>query len=386
MRPRLQDGQEGLCPMWCSGYADRAVSILQDLVAIPSHETEKAVALYLGRRLRRAGFDVVLTEASAHRPNLVAHLRSDSPCPSVMLQAHMDTVPPALPVESPRVADGKLFARGACDAGGAIAAMIAAVECFAEDPPPTPLNLFFVGNVAEETGSLGSRALIASGFRVGAGIVGEPTDNTIVLAHKGLVWMEVKVRHAPSVAAAANPALVLMRLIEVLERELPDEMTGGRHPVLGGRTLNLGVVRRRDFEENLCAFHVDLRILPGDNLEELVQRCRRKIEDAAEAFETFRVAVEAYRSYPSLDVPKEIPLVRALARAVAAVTGEFHFGSVPYSSDGGVYGEARIPVVLFGPGSVAQAHAADEYVGLDDVRRAAAIYYRFLVEFARRPA
>ena len=373
--------------IWNGDYADRAIEILKHLVAIPSHVREKEIAIYIGRRLRSKGLNVSLTEVASGRPNLVARLSGEEGHASVMLQAHLDTVPPGKSTAGWHITDNRLFGRGACDACAAMAGMLTAIECAAESTQRPSLNILFVGNMGEEIGSLGSRALVNSGFTVDAGIVGEPTDNVVVIAHKGLVWLEISAclaGDAPSsLHRRAAPASVLARIMETLDDAFATGLSGDTHPELGPRTLNIGAVSTRPIGRSLCRLRADVRLLPRDDPAAVADLVRASMTDVKGEFGYYDIDVNPYRTYPPLDAGKDSTLVRALARAAATVMGDFRIGVAPYCSDGGVFDAGRIPVVLFGPGKIDQAHGDEEFVDIAQTRTAAQIYYQFLLEFAR---
>jgi len=372
---------------WNDSYADRTIDILGDLVAIPSHERETEIAMYIARRLRAKGLDVDLMEVTPGRPNLVARLPGGDGQASVMLQTHMDTVPPSESNPGIRITADRISGRGACDACAAMAGMLTAVECVAESTLRSHLNVLFVGNMGEETGSIGSRVLVESGFRVDAGIVGEPTDNVIVIAHKGLVWLEISVRLAAdvpsSVSRRPDPASVLARVAETLENAFAKSLSGDAHSDLGSRTLNIGTVSTRPTGENLGSLRADVRLLPGDDPAGVASLVREELANVKSEFEHYDIDVNPYRTYPPLDVSADCVLVRALSKAASSVSGESRLGVAPYCSDGGVFNAAQIPIALFGPGKIDQAHVDEEFVDLAQTRQAARVYHQFLLEFAR---
>src|SRR4051812_8367136 len=165
--------------MSAGAWGEGVVAEAARLIAIEGHQDhpgeERAVADYLAGRLRALGADVELQAVGdGERVNVVARLRGARPGPVLMLNAHLDTVPPYGMSLEPSVRDGRLSGRGAADMKGALAAMIAVVERLAATRDFAG-ELMLTGVAGEENGSPGMRALVEAGVRADFAIVGEPT-------------------------------------------------------------------------------------------------------------------------------------------------------------------------------------------------------------------
>ncbi|HEX7125158.1 MAG TPA: M20/M25/M40 family metallo-hydrolase, partial [Thermodesulfobacteriota bacterium] len=186
------------------------VERLRDLVAIESVNPfmdasgsgEAGVADYLATTFRRLGLEVERREvhpAAAGRParaNLVARLAGREPGPGLLLEAHMDTVPAVagqVDPFTPRIADGRLAGRGACDCKGAMAAMVEALARVAQGRERPRREVWFVGAVDEEYTHTGIAALVDAGVAAAGAVVGEPTDLAVVVAHKGVLRFRLHV-------------------------------------------------------------------------------------------------------------------------------------------------------------------------------------------------
>ena len=192
--------------------ADRpdAVELTKRLIAIESHSLcdgrEEAIGRFLVDWFAERGIEAELQSVVDGRANVVARIPGGGG-PSLMLCGHMDTVPAGdmRDAFAPRVEDGILWGRGACDMKGAIAAMCCAVAAIAlENAARSPVgdgaklrpselagDLVFVGTVDEETGGLGVKAAIESGLRTTYAVVGEPTGLRVALAHKGACFIRI---------------------------------------------------------------------------------------------------------------------------------------------------------------------------------------------------
>ncbi|MDD4904336.1 MAG: M20/M25/M40 family metallo-hydrolase, partial [Candidatus Bipolaricaulis sp.] len=191
---------------------NEVVRLARDLVAIESHSgapgREAPIARFLVDWFRERGVDADFLPAVDGRPNVVARVdlgEGREPGPTLLLNGHLDTVPAGEMRDAfvPRLVDGVLWGRGACDMKGAVAAMCCVLAAVAQGvgsrgrrpAPPTrsPMGvepgggraLLFAGTVDEETGSLGVKKLIESGLEADYAGVGEPTCLPAAIAHKG---------------------------------------------------------------------------------------------------------------------------------------------------------------------------------------------------------
>src|SRR5882724_921340 len=203
------------------------------LISIPSISgDEKAVAEFIAEYLSAVGFEVELQEAAEGRPNVYAR-RGE---PDVVLSTHTDTVPPYVEF---REDDEFIYGRGACDTKGIIAAMIKAGEALI-DANVTDFGLLFV--VGEEAGSPGAHAANTIPNRSRYLINGEPTESKLALGSKGALRAILRARGRA--AHSAYPEMgesAIEKLIDVLNDlrriELPREQT------LGATTMNIGMIK-----------------------------------------------------------------------------------------------------------------------------------------------
>jgi acetylornithine deacetylase len=122
-----------------------------------------------------------------------------------------------------------------------------------------------------------------------------------------------------------------------------------------------------------CEIEVDRRTLPGETTEGVLEEVRRVLREVPGwTFSPPHVDVRG------MDVPRESPVVDQLAAAIREVTGRVTIETAQYATDAGIYGAAGISTVVFGPGDIAQAHTADEWIDLDSVRNASAIIRRLI--------
>ncbi|MBV9126884.1 MAG: M20 family metallopeptidase [Verrucomicrobia bacterium] len=341
---------------------------------------EGRLAEFLADRLAPLGAqEVTLTEVLPGRPNLLARFPSDRPGkPRLLFAPHTDTVSVAGMTIDPFAAearDGKIHGRGACDTKGTIAAMLGAFAELRDTLPRLSHEIWFAGLMGEEAGNEGAHALAASGFRADFALVGEPTGCDIVHAHKGVAWLALTTRgraaHGAYPERGVSAIYQMADVLRYVRDELAAEFAAAPDPVLGPASANVGLVRggsKINIVPEHCTAELDLRTIPAqrrpDFIKEITARLRRACPD---------LAVELIRASPPLSTPADHPLVRALQTAGGKLVGAAYF------TDGSVLAdEANIPSVAAGPGDIAQAHTADEYIEADELPRGVEFYKRFL--------
>jgi acetylornithine deacetylase/succinyl-diaminopimelate desuccinylase len=381
--------------------AAEVLALARRLVAVPSfaadHGWEAGAAEVLEDFLQEEGVTMTRQPVVGGRENLIAVLPGRSiGRPLLMLNGHLDTVPPSGSMRYPpfaaEVHDGRLWGRGAVDMKGSVAAMTAAFVALhrAGLRPPRPLVLAAV--IGEETGGLGTSALGRGGPPADMAVVGEPSSLAIIPAHRGVFRCDVVVRgraaHGSTPEIGVNAIGLAARLIVALDERLPEMWQSQRHPVLGGPSVNIGTIRggiATNVVPDRCEFTFGKRWIPGDSPERIRADLEAVIGAAIGAGRAEVVRDEAFEAVPRppLDLPVDHPLVRALAHAVEAVTGRgAPIGRFQAFTDAAVLQAAGTPAVVFGPGDLALAHTDEEHVPVDALHAAARIYARLAVQLS----
>ncbi|MDR7545562.1 MAG: ArgE/DapE family deacylase [Armatimonadota bacterium] len=379
--------------------ADEVLALARRLVAIPScaadHGWEAGVAAALETLLAAEGLSVCRQPVAEGRENLLAVIPGlrDGP-PLLVLNGHMDTVPPSASMPRPpfaaEVADGRLWGRGAADMKGGLAAMAMAAIALRRAGPRPPRPVMLAAVAAEESGNLGTdvlaRDLVAAGRLASFAVVGEPTGLEIITAHKGVDRYRITVfgraAHASTPERGLNAITQAARLIVALDAELAAEAGRFSHPVLGRPSFNIGTIQggvSRNTVPDRCTFQIEKRYLPGDTPAQIrahLERVVARVLGEGQAEVAHEVGFD-HIVHPPLDIAVDHPLVRALAAAVAEVRGHPPACTGwPAFTDGAILQSHGIPAVVCGPGALGAAHADDESVPLDELYAAARIYIR----------
>ena len=371
----------------------RPIKLLADLIALPSVNPaflppgdptsgEHRVAEYLAHLARRSGLDVEFQPVTAKRYNVAIRLSPRGPVRHrIVFAPHMDTVGVSSTAQfKPARKGGRLHGRGACDTKGSLAAMLSAlmaVAAFRKRPAETEISL--VALVDEEAGQSGSRRLARSGLRADLAIVGEPTELRIVTAHKGDLWLELstsgRAAHGARPELGVNAVHRMAKVVDLLETKYAAQLRRRRHPLLGTATINVGMIRggtQPNIVPDRCSIRIDRRTIPGEKDPQVKREILRFIR--RHGVEVELVDTKADEPAPALETSVEHPMAQRFMKAARQKKP----AAVDFFTDAGVLSAAGIPSVVFGPGNIAQAHTADEWVEISQLEEATALLQRFL--------
>ena len=337
------------------------IDLTSELIRIQSISNMEMVAAdYLATVLETYGFSVERQPVDATRSNILACCGT----PEILFSTHMDVVPAQQELYSPRFDGARVYGRGACDAKGIIACMIAAARALKERGV-LDFGLLFV--VGEETSGDGARAAAKAlkGLGIKYIINGEPTECRIATAHKGALGLRIgfsgRSCHSgyPELGEDANAKLTraCSRLMEA---------DFGLDAELGKATLNIGLLSGgtasntlSDRAELRCTFRT-----VGAN-SEVLQAVKKLVNEASE-----------------LVVEYDAPCARMLE-----VPG-FESFTASYCTDIPNFAPLGAKFVLYGPGSILTAHSDNESIGVDEIEKAVTDYqkiFAFLKDRIHRP-
>ena len=370
----------------------RTAKLLADLIALPSvnpgflpprhpFSGEGRVAEFLATVTASAGLEVEFQKYAPQRVNLIARLRPAGKIKrTILLAPHLDTVNAVDEKQfKPAVRRGKMYGRGACDTKGSVAAFVSAIcELAKAKDRPRDTEIIFVGLVDEERGQGGSRAFAKSGIKADLAIVGEPTRCQVVTAHKGSVFVEIETRgkaaHGATPQFGRNAVLEMARVVEILETDYRKQLLRRKHPLLRHPSVSVGTIRggtQPNIVPDHCHISVDRRTLPGETDRSVCREIGALLRARG-----LNAKISSGRLAPCLplETHAKLPLVRQFLRCV----GQARPVGVHYFCDAAVLAAGGIPSVVFGPGDIAQAHTADEWIALPQLELARARLVAFL--------
>ncbi len=369
-----------------SSMPGSVAELAQALVRIPSvnpdgdpgtdRTGEQACAEFLANFLRAEGAEVALQEVHAGRPNVVARFPSAGVKPRLLFAPHTDTVSVAGMTIDPfggDIRDGKIYARGASDTKGPMAAMLWALAECRDILPHLSHEIWFAGLMGEEAGQDGAKALVAR-EKFDFVVVGEPTGLEIVFKHKVDVTARIvatgRAAHSSCPERGENAITKLAAGLLAVEKALTAYFKKISDPVLGHPTFSIGTIRGGT-KFNIVPDHaeavIDLRLLPSQWND----------GEAPEVFEVMRAAcpglqVEKIMGSEALDTDPSHPLITKLVEAGGQPAGAAWF------CDAAIFSVAGTPAVAVGPGSIAQAHTEDEFIEVAALERGVEFFKKFL--------
>ena len=377
--------------------APPVIQTLADLVRINSVNSayeggagEREIATSVRRFFEQRGMEVWEQEVFSGRPNVIARLPGRDPSRRVLLEAHMDTVSVqgmGIPPFEPRVADGKMYGRGSCDTKGGLAAMMHAVASLHAEGIQPPCEVWMAAVVDEEFSYRGVVKL-CEGLTASAALVAEPTGMRAVIATKGVLRWRIVVRgkaaHSGKPHLGVNAITHMARIVLAIEEDHA-RLAAKVHPLLGPATVNVGVIRggvQVNFVPDACVIEMDRRLLPGETVPAVLAHYQNLLDALKAQHSTF----DAFMEPPMLtDEGLDTAADSAPAQLAGALLTEMGLDGtlcgVPFGSDASKLSRQGFPSLVIGPGSIDQAHAANEFVDIAQVERAFEFYRNFILRF-----
>ena len=370
--------------------AGDALSLARLLVAIPSVNPrleasgtgEAAIAARCAELLEGWGFRVSVTEPAPSRPNVVARIGHGPG--SLMFNGHLDTVGVDGMTIDPfgaEVRDGRLWGRGSCDMKGGVAALLSAAAALARSDLAGELIVAL--SCDEEHASIGMAALTETGIQADAAVVCEPTGLAVMPAHKGFVWVEAGFRGRA--AHGSRPEQGVDAILHAAEFVVAmgeyDESLTARppHPLLGWGSIHAGTISggsAASVYPERCEVVVERRTLPHESPDKVMRELGAVVAGLSEEARA-GAGLRMTLARPGTEVLEESPLVRGLLKAIAANGREPVIEGMTAWVDAAFLNESGTPAVCFGPGSIAQAHSADEWIVTREIEACARILEGF---------
>jgi acetylornithine deacetylase len=383
-----------------------AVSLTRELVRVDSRNPtlvagapgEARVARVLAEALSAWGFHVEVRDAAPGRPNVIARVgRREPDARSLILNGHIDVVGVegmSHPPWDASVREGRLYGRGSSDMKAGVAAMsAAAARAVSASGGTVDGEIIVTAVVDEEYSSLGTRALISEGVRADAAIVTEPTRLAIMPAHKGFAWVDVAVRGRAAHGSrwdvgvdAIRHAGLLLAALDALDAEL---LPTREHALLGRPSLHASTITGGiglSTYPDRCHFTIERRTIPGETTAAVMAEIEHAFAHVRAQRPELDASVSLIFEQPPSDVPLEAPIVRALDSALRACGEEVTVTGMSAWTDAAILNEAGIPAICFGPGDIALAHAAEEFVRVDEIERATLVLAALAMEWTRKGA
>jgi acetylornithine deacetylase len=358
---------------------------------VPGAPGESGCAHLLAEVLGGWGFRLEWQDVRDGRANLLARIGTSAKgAPVLMFNGHLDVVGVDGMTHAPfaPVIDGDLlYGRGSCDMKAGVAAMSVAAWQAAQHGIRGEIIVAAV--IDEEFESLGTRAMLERGTRADVAVVTEPTRLAICPAHRGFVWLEFaftgRAAHGSRYDIGIDAIRHAMLLMTALDRYQDSVLTTRTHGLLGRASLHAstiaGGVGWSTYPEQ-CTLRVERRTLPGETTASVLHEIQTLLSELRATEPQLSVTVRVDTAQGPSDVAVDAPLVQRLAEAHARIRGVTPvIGGLSAWTDAALLNDAGIPAVCFGPGDIALAHAATEYVPLSEIDAATAVLTAFALDW-----
>lgn len=375
------------------------IQLLSDLVEInsinpdlvPDGPGEGAVGEFIATWLRAWGCEVE-TQPIGSNPNRrniigIARGRDSKNARSFMLNGHMDTVGVAGMTEpwTPRIANGRLYGRGAYDMKcGLAAALVATARAKQANLRG---DVIVTAVVDEEYAGLGTMEIVKR-YKADAAIVAEPTELRAVIAHKGFVWVDIETHGVAAhgsrpdlgIDAIAKMGRVLTEL-EALDRQLRAQPT---HPLLKSGSLHASLIsggQELSSYPERCTVSIERRTIPGETPDIVEAQMQDIVQRLSAIDPAFRASVRRGVHREPMETDPNSALVQSVREHSQRIVGQVpEIVGAPYWTDAATLSQAGIPAILFGPSGTG-AHAVEEWVDLRSVAQSAHIYLAIARQF-----
>lgn len=366
-----------------------ARELLADLVRIPSVNPrdggpdagEGEIGEFVAGWLQEAGLEVAMQEALPNRYNVIARLPGRDSRRTLLLESHLDTVEVegmTVPPFAAQVRDGRLYGRGSCDAKGCLAAFMLALRHLVRRGIEPEMNVVLAAVADEEYRGRGVIHFLETwnpDHKIAAAVIGLPTQLGLVIGHKGSVRFQIRTvgkgAHTAQPWQGDNAIERMGQVLHFVHNTLVPELNRARHPLVGQPTLvSTGIRGGRggNVVPHESVLTLNRWTVPGEDGQTVWARYKVQIEGLAPG----KIEVlPPLANNPPMETPVGANVVLALGDILAARGLDPKAEGGNYGSDAGRLSPRGIPCVLFGPGSISDAHQPNESVELKEVVTAA---------------
>lgn len=385
---------------------DEVIELTRELVKIPSHVDtpgrEKEVAQFIYEFCKKEGLETELIEVDGERTNVMAYIKGEGDGKTLLFNGHTDTVPPYDMTIEPyggEVKDGFVWGRGGNDMKGAIASMLIAMVGLKRAEAKLNGNIIFAGVIGEEERSEGTEYLVKNGIKADGAIVGEPSNYEYAIGHRGLEWLEIKVKgkaaHGGVPNLGINAISKAAKLILKIEEQVIPQLKDRDNEFMGPSVMNFGKIEGGNQPSTVadwCSIKIDRRYIPGESVESVIKEYQDVIdllkkEDADFDAEIIRMPNNMLTlDHLYLITDENHPIVNSVKKSIKE-----KIGKMPeitrrrgWTDAALLSGFAKIPTVVTGPGDIAYSHTKDEKVPVNQLVDYVDIYAKIAIDFCNQ--
>lgn len=372
------------------------IQFLQHLLQIDSSNppgNEHLVTEAFINRCKQNGLPFKVSMLDATRSNFEVTLPGKSG-KQLFLCGHMDTVSPGTGewVYSPfsgKIANGRIYGRGASDMKSGLAAMFLALEQLYLSNTDLPADVTFLATAGEEVDSCGARTFLKEndGRKIDALVIAEPTNEKIVIGHKGALWLEItaygKTSHGSMPEHGINAVDHMLKIIRVLD-EMKIEWKTEKKP-LGQSSLAVTMIEggvQTNVIPDKCSIRADIRTVPPQSHSLFINKLKSKLDVLLDQGEIYKYSIETLLDRPSILTDPARDIIQ-IAQMVKDESEADHYG-VSYYTDGAVLNpRSEIPTLIYGPGDEKLAHQPNEWVSLAAYQRSIQFYRQLIMSYGK---
>lgn len=382
---------------------EELIKLTQELIRIPSHVNhpgrEKEVGLFLGQYCKEQGFDVEIKPIVDGRVNVIVTLKGVGGGKSLLLNGHLDTVPPGVmdfdPYEA-AIVDGYIQGRGAVDMKGPIASMITMMKAIKASGIRIKGDIIFTGVIGEEEQSEGTEDLIKSGIKADGAIVGEPSSSEYSAGHRGLEWLEIHIKGKAAHGGVPHLGINAIEKAAVLIKGIKDtiypKLAQRENPLMGASVMNFGHIKggiQPSTVADSCIIQIDRRYITGETVASVINEFQEVIDKIKNEDPEFHAEIKRMpNNMLTLDhLPLETKLDQPIAMAVKNALSTVLEREAPLSTKRGwtdaslLSNFAGIPTIVYGPGDISYSHTKNEKIAIKELKDAVEVYFLAAVEF-----
>ena len=352
-------------------------------------DAELPLAVYLQALAETYSLTVERLPVAGEGFNLLVSHRVSERAPWLLFESHLDTVTAegmTVDAFAGEVRDGRLYGRGACDTKGTGAAMLWALREYAAAQVGKNNNIAIVFTVDEEIYKTGVRTFVQKhlpqlGWRPAGVIVGEPTGLKPVVAHNGVVRWAIaangRAAHSSDPSQGRSAISAMTKVVATLEEHYIPGLVAA-HPLTGKAQCSINMIQggvQINIVPEHCEIHIDRRVVPGEDPNEVLPAVEKILEHLRRADPGLDVVQQPPAMVDSPLDPSGGEVFAGFVRQVLlhmGLPGELQ--GVGYGTDASSFGQAGIAAVVLGPGDIAQAHTADEWIEVDELNRGVEVY------------
>ena len=334
------------------------------------------------------------------RYNLIACFKGSSNGRSILFDGHVDTMPPGelsfwkTNPFLPTFEDGKLFGLGTSDMKAGLMAAIMAMKLLKDADIPLPGDVKIISVVDEEGGGNGSIAAMLNGHNADAGVVCEPSENSIIIGHMGFIFFRVDVRgialHSGNKWKGINAiekAIILIQALQDLEHQW---LMTFKHPFLPSPTLNIGVIEggtAGSTVPDFCSFKLCLHYLPNVmSYNSVVKEVTDTLLTRAQGDSWLKnnpPKISIYQAGGAFEINENNPFVQTVKQTMASVIAKEPVitGATSGNDARVLLSIGKMPTVVLGPGYSAQCHSPNEFILIEDYLNYILIYANLILNW-----